>query len=69
MPGIECNIKDLRQDKGWTLSQLAQYAGINKGRVSEIENGVRRPTRAEKCKLEDALDFEIRQWVSVPPRD
>jgi transcriptional regulator with XRE-family HTH domain len=66
---MRCNVKDLRDRKQLSLSGLALEAGLNKGRVSEIERGIRRPTQTEKQALEEALGSEVIQWIEVPARD
>ena len=43
-PGVGARIRRLREDRGLSLSALAAAAGIGKGSLSELENGLRNPT-------------------------
>ena len=36
-------IRSLRKRKGWTQVELADYLGINRGHLSDIETGKREP--------------------------
>jgi transcriptional regulator with XRE-family HTH domain len=47
-------LKVLRVDKGWSIRQLAEYAGVSQTTVWKIEHGGRANARTLK-KLGDAL--------------
>lgn len=36
-------VRELREAEGYTLSELADHAGMYKSELSEIENGIRGP--------------------------
>jgi transcriptional regulator with XRE-family HTH domain len=39
-------LKSLRKKKGWTQAELAEYLGLDRGYISEVERGNRNPTLA-----------------------
>jgi len=52
-------IRRLRQDKNWTLGQLATYSGIGKSYLSRIERGQHPNVSAKKIgKIARALNVE-----------
>ena len=36
---VRLRLKELREAKGWTQSQLAERSGVNQGTISKIESG------------------------------
>jgi transcriptional regulator with XRE-family HTH domain len=36
-------VRDLREHKGWTQTDMAVYLDINRGHISDIETGKREP--------------------------
>jgi len=52
--------KLLRLSKGWSTTKLAAMSGISQNYVSQIENGVRTPSREIKEKLAKALDVSVK---------
>lgn len=49
-------IKELRQEKGLTQTQLALKAGINQSMIARWERGEREPIASAIVKLADALE-------------
>ena len=39
-------VKTLRKKRGWTQSELAEYLGLDRGYISELERGQRNITLA-----------------------
>lgn len=52
-------VRAARRDRGLGLGALAEQAGIGKGSLSEIENGVRNPTLSTLYALARALDVPL----------
>lgn len=46
------NIKLEREQRGWTLDEVAECVGITKQSISAIENGEVDPSYKTLCKLE-----------------
>lgn len=66
-------IREARQARGWTLQELANKAGTNKGYVSGIETCSVRPpaskisTRLAKALSLDPKDLLRRAWAEKAP--
>lgn len=49
-------LREAREAKGWTLTELADRAGVNKGTVSRLESGdITNPSHDTVTSLERAL--------------
>jgi len=59
MSEVGPQIRRLRKAKGWTVAQLAVYAGMSPSAVSQIETGRRSPTAASLEKLAEALEVGV----------
>jgi transcriptional regulator with XRE-family HTH domain len=63
-------IRKLREDKGLTLDQLSERAGISKGFLSDAENGNRNMSSQNILKIANelnaSLDYLLR-GADVPP--
>jgi transcriptional regulator with XRE-family HTH domain len=61
MPGNLSNIplgvrlRQLREEKGWSLTDLSQKAGISRSYLAQIESGESIPTQLKIIKLANAL--------------
>lgn len=60
-------VRHLRREKGWTLQQAAERAGLARSTLSKIENGQMSPTYEALKKLADGLAISIPQ-LFTPPR-
>jgi len=49
------NLRQLRQDKGWSQEAFADEAGLHRTYVSDLERGARNPTISVVDKLAAAL--------------
>lgn len=64
---MDNNIRELRRDKGLSIAALSKRSGINKGRLSEIERGIRDLYNDECTALKNALGVDhIDMYVKVP---
>ena len=50
-PQPQRTLCQLRQDRGWTQEELAQYLGVNPSAVSSWECGVRVPSEMYRQRL------------------
>ncbi|WP_374706215.1 helix-turn-helix domain-containing protein [Paenibacillus sp. J23TS9] len=59
-------MKQLREQQGLTINQLAEAAGISNSQISRMENGVRGIPKATTIrKLADALDASYGELMSA----
>jgi len=57
-------IKQLRKQKGWSQLRLAEYAGVSKTAIGDIETGVKtRLTKKQKIKISKALDVTTEELL------
>lgn len=49
------NLRQLRQDKGWSQELFADEAGLHRTYISDLERGARNPTISVVEKLATAL--------------
>lgn len=49
------NLRQLRQDKGWSQEAFADEAGLHRTYISDLERGARNPTITVVDKLATAL--------------
>ncbi len=59
-------VRALRKDRGWTLEQAAQAAGLARSTLSKIENGQMSPTYDALKKLAQGLDISVPQLFTPP---
>lgn len=60
-------VRSLRKERGWTLEQAAQAAGMARSTMSKIENGQMSPTYEALKKLAEGLGISVPQ-LFTPPR-
>lgn len=61
-------VRQLRKDRGWTLEQAAQKAGLARSTLSKIENGQMSPTYEALKKLAEGLAISVPQLFTAPSR-
>jgi transcriptional regulator with XRE-family HTH domain len=68
-PLVGCQIRRLRQERGLTLSAVAERTGLNIGYLSQVENEKASPSLESLSELATALDVPIAWFFldSVPP--
>lgn len=57
---LPVSLRDLRHEKGLSLTEAAVRAGLHKGRLSELERGDRAATRHEIAALEQTYGVGLR---------
>ena len=60
-------LRELRVERGLSLSELARRAGVGKGSLSEIESGGRNPTVETLYALCEPLDVPLTALVGESP--
>jgi transcriptional regulator with XRE-family HTH domain len=56
----------LRSARGWSMSALAQRAGVGKATLSELEAGVRNPTLETLYAIAAALELPLVELIGRP---
>src|SRR5262245_16713139 len=59
-------VKVLRQQREWSLEQLAAASGVSRSMLSQIERGEANPTLAVTCKIAQAFAMSLAEFVEVP---
>jgi transcriptional regulator with XRE-family HTH domain len=54
-------LRHIRQEKGMTIEKLAAAAGLDKGFLSRLERGAKRPSIETVLRLSNALDVPVGQ--------
>ena len=62
-------VRALRKERGWTLEQAAQAAGLARSTLSKIENGQMSPTYDGLKKLAEGLNISVPQLFTPPKGD
>lgn len=56
-------LKDIRNEKGYTLDELADRAGVHRTSIGLLERGERTPTLQVAAQLAEALDMKLSDLV------
>jgi transcriptional regulator with XRE-family HTH domain len=59
-------VKAQRQQRGWSLEQLAASSGVSRSMLSQIERGEANPTLAVTCKIAQSFGMSLAEFVDVP---
>jgi len=57
------NLKRIRSDKNMSQGDIARALGVDRGYISNIENGKRNPTLATITKLAEALKVSVNELL------
>lgn len=68
-PGIGPRLRHLRLTKGYTVEALAAAAGLNKGFLSRLERGTKRPSIETVLRLSAALAVPVGQLFGEQTSD
>ncbi|MTH45987.1 helix-turn-helix domain-containing protein [Intestinirhabdus alba] len=63
---LAATLKRLRQQRGWSLSQLAAATGVSKAMLGQIERGESSPTVATLWKIATGLNVPFSTFISPP---
>jgi transcriptional regulator with XRE-family HTH domain len=59
-------VRTLRQQRDWSLEQLASASGVSRSMLSQIERNAANPTLAVTCKIAKAFGMSLAEFVEVP---
>lgn len=59
LSAMKLRVKELRQNRGWTVQQLADAVGLSKSYVNDLENGKRRANSYRLEKFAAAFDVSL----------
>ena len=59
-------LKAMRQERAWSLDQLATVSGVSKSMLSQIERNQANPTLAVTCKIAQAFNMSLAEFVEMP---
>jgi transcriptional regulator with XRE-family HTH domain len=68
-PTIGPRLRHIRLEKGFTVAMLAAAAGLDKGFLSRLERGTKRPSVATVLRLSAALDVPVGQLFGEQTTD
>lgn len=63
---LALNMQALRQKKGFSQNQLAQFATIPRSTITNLESGAGNPSLTNLCKLAAALNVSVEELLSRP---
>lgn len=63
---IGTRVKQQRKDRGWTLDQLAEFAGVSRRMLVNVEQGAVNPSVGALLRLSDALGVGLPALVEPP---
>jgi transcriptional regulator with XRE-family HTH domain len=66
---IGARVRRERQERGWTLDQLADAAGVSRRMVINVEHGAANPSVATLLRISDALGVGLPALVEPPQPD
>lgn len=61
---IEFHVREIRQERGLTIRQLADLSGVSKSNISALEKGEIMPTVHTVCYLAVALGVELGDLIN-----
>lgn len=63
---ISLRVKQMRQQRVWSLEQLSTASGVSKSMLSQIERNQANPTLAVTCKIAQAFGMSLAEFVEIP---
>lgn len=61
---VSALVRQLRQQRGWTLDELARLSGVSRSMLSQVERGRANPTLAVAWRIARALDLSLSDLVA-----
>ncbi|PYP90834.1 MAG: hypothetical protein DMG65_10010 [Candidatus Angelobacter sp. Gp1-AA117] len=59
MPTLGDRIREVREERGWTLEKLAEKTGLSRSFLSEVENNKATPSAESVLKISNALGVSL----------
>src|SRR5262245_23941940 len=66
---ISQRLKDLRQERGWSLDDLARHSGVSRATLSRLENAAISPTTGMLSKLCAAYGLTMSRLMHMAEGD
>ena len=66
---VGINLKKFRNEKGLTLDQVAEQAGVSKSMVGEIERGTKSPTISTLWKICNGINIPFSELMKMEDED
>lgn len=63
---LSVTLKNLRQQRGWSLSRLAETTGVSKAMLGQIERNESSPTVATLWKIATGMNVPFSTFISPP---
>ena len=61
---VKFHIREVREEKGMSIRQLAELSGVSKSHISDIESGRKMPTIYVLCVLAVAMGVQLGELFS-----
>jgi transcriptional regulator with XRE-family HTH domain len=59
-------VKELRNDRGWSLEELSSRCGVSRSMLSQIERGQANPTLGVTLRISQAFGLSLAELVESP---
>lgn len=66
---LAATLKNLRQERAWSLSKLAEETGVSKAMLGQIERNESSPTVATLWKISTGLNVPFSVFITPPETD
>jgi transcriptional regulator with XRE-family HTH domain len=63
---ISLRVRQMRQQRNWSLEQLSTASGVSRSMLSQIERNAANPTLAVTCKIAQAFGMSLAEFVEIP---
>lgn len=64
---VEILLKEIREEKGYSLEQLSKITGISKSHLNYIERNEKEPTISVIVRIAMALNVKIEELYKIVP--
>jgi len=63
---LGCRVKELRDERGWSLDVLASASGVSRSMLSQVERNRANPTLAVASRIAGAFGMSLAELVQTP---
>jgi transcriptional regulator with XRE-family HTH domain len=63
---VENDLRLIRKHKKLSIRDVEAGTGVTRGRLSEIERGIRKPSLDERLAIDDFLEQPVKYWYKIP---
>lgn len=64
---VSHQVKALRQERGWSLEELAHRSGVSKGMIVQIEGDRTNPSIGTLCRLAESFGVSVGRLIEPDP--